>query len=146
MTAATAIIEGRRRVSSEAAAAGVTLRNPRGRPRTRKAHEAAAHAAREGAGRAMRAAIYRAYWEDDADIGRIDVLMELGEAVGIDATGLKIALDIDAARDHVLADLELAGRLRVTAVPTLYIGAGADAVVLQGAWEMRALDDAIRRG
>lgn len=126
--------------------AGVMLDPPRGRPRTRKAHEAAAHAERAGAGREMRAAIYRAYWEDGADIGRIDLLLELGEAVGIDATGLKIALDIDAARDVVLADLELAHRLRVTVVPTLYVGEGAGAVVLQGAREMQALDDAVRRG
>lgn len=126
--------------------AGVVLGTPRGRPRTRKAHEAAAYASRAGAGREMRAAIYRAYWEDGADVGRIDLLMELGEAVGIDSTGLKIALDIDAQRDVVLADLELARRLHITAVPTLYVGKGPEAVVLQGAHEMRALDDAVRLG
>lgn len=126
--------------------AGVELRLPRVRPRTRKAHEAAAFAARVGADCELRRAIYRAFWLDGADIGRIDLLVELGESLGLDATGLKIALDIDHERERVLTDLELARRLRITGVPTLFLGEGPHATVLQGAQSVSGLDAAIRGG
>ena len=127
-------------------AAGLELRAPAARPRTRKAHEAAVAAAARGVGGPMRQAIYEAYWRDSRDIGRIDVLLELGEGVGIDPMDLKIALDIDREHDAVRADLELARRLRVTAVPTLFIGVGADATILVGAQSLAALDEALTRG
>ena len=122
----------------------VVLRLPAVRPRTRKAHEAAAFAAQHGAGSELRRAIYRGFWEDSADIGRIDLLVELGEEVGLDPTALKIALDIDLEGDRVLADLDLARRLRIAGVPTLYVGEGPGARVIQGAQSVRALDEAIR--
>src|SRR5690606_26776354 len=122
------------------------LSPPALRPRTRKAHEAAAFAATRGLIAPMRRALYRAYWHDGQDIGRIDVLMEVAAAVGIDPTDLKIELDIDRQREAVLRDLALARRLGVRGVPTGFIGSGSDARILQGAQSLAALDEAVTVG
>lgn len=135
-----------REASPFAAELGIDLRLPPPRPSTAKAHEAAVFAARRGAAEALRLAIYRAYWSDGRDIGRIDVLLELAEEVGLDSTELKIALDIDLGRDVVLEDLALAKRLRIDSVPTLFLGTGANATILQGARSLAALDEALAVG
>lgn len=129
-----------------AAELGLDLHPPEIRPRTHKAHEASHLAASRGLGPAMRSAIYRAYWSDAADIGRIDVLMELAGRIGIESTDLKIGLDIDLQREAVLRDRELARRLRVVSVPTLFIGSGPGARILQGARTLSALDEALAGG
>lgn len=131
-------------VAPLAAELQLELRSPAFLPRTRKAHEAAHFARARGSGEPMRRALYAAYWKEGRDIGRIDVLMALAGEVGIDATELKIALDIDLHRDDVLADEEQARRLGVVRVPTLYLGKGAQARVLQGARSLAALDEAVR--
>lgn len=91
-------------------------------------------------------AIYTAYWSEGRDIGRIDVLLELAEGVGLDPIELKIALDIDLGRESVLADLALASRLRITSVPTVYLGTGPGSTILQGARSLSALDEALAVG
>lgn len=85
--------------------------------RTRKAHEAVAYARSVGLFEPLHQAVYRAYWEDSRDIGRIDVLMEIGAAVGLDRTALKVALDIDQWTDRVMQDRTSATQLGLTAVP-----------------------------
>jgi predicted DsbA family dithiol-disulfide isomerase len=126
-----------------AAEVQLELHPPGLRPRTRKAHEAARFAAERGREEPMRRALYTAYWGDGLDIGRIDVLMALAAGVDLDPTDLKIALDIDTHRDDVLAHEELARRLRVVRVPTLFVGTGPEAVILEGARELGALDEAL---
>jgi predicted DsbA family dithiol-disulfide isomerase len=125
---------------------GVMLRAPGFRPRTRKAHEAARFAEERGLGEAMRDAIYRAYWAEERDIGRVDVLMEIVATLGVDPVDLKIALDIDRYSESVVHDLRLAERLRVPGVPTLFVGTGPTATVLVGAQSPEALDEALRAG
>lgn len=115
-------------------------------PRTRKAHEAAAFARTVGLERAMRRGIYEAYWHEGRDIGRIDVLLEVAEGVGLDPVALRIALDIDREWEGVLADQALAERLGVVQVPTLFIGTGPEATILQGARPLAALDEALAAG
>jgi predicted DsbA family dithiol-disulfide isomerase len=106
-----------RQVEPLAAELDVTMRYPAVVTRTRKAHEAAAHARAAGPGAEMRAAIYRAYWQDARDIGRIDVLVEIGAELGLDATALRIALDLDQWTDHIVREEQAAARLGVGAVP-----------------------------
>lgn len=120
-------------------------RPPALRPRTHKAHEAAAFAAERGVGEAMRAAIYAAYWADGEDIGRIDVLLARIQPLGVDPEELKIALDIDRHRDEVLRDRALAERLRITGTPTLFLGTGSAARALVGAQSPAQLDAAVER-
>lgn len=125
-------------------ALGLALTVPGFRPRTRKAHEAASFAAERGVGDALRDAIFAAYWAEGRDIGRVDVLTELVDRLGVDPTDLKIALDIDLHAASVAEDEELARRLRVPGTPTIFIGTGPGARVLVGAQDRAALDEAIR--
>jgi predicted DsbA family dithiol-disulfide isomerase len=101
------------------------MKRPRLSTRTRKAHEAAAFAREHGAGDAMHRAIYEAYFLEQRDIGRVDVLVEIGASVGLERMALKVALDIDRHTDEVVAHEAEAGRLGITAVPA-HLAAGAD--------------------
>lgn len=125
---------------------GISLRAPAFRPRTRKAHEAARFADEREVGEAMRDSIYRAYWGEERDIGRVDVLMEIAASLGLDPIDLKIALDIDRYAEAVVHDLRLAERLHVPGAPTLFIGTGPAATILVGAQSPEALDEALRGG
>ncbi len=126
-------------------AAGVRLQPPAGPPpRTRKAHEAARFARAHDAEPALRAAIFAAFWAQARDVGRIDVLVELGAACGLDATALRIALDIDRYEADVLRDQADAHRAGIRSVPTLIVGAGEKLQLLVGAQTADAIAEAIR--
>ena len=122
---------------------GLPLRAPAFRPRTTKAHEAFRFAAEQGRGPELRDALFRAYWGEGRDIGRIDVLQELAAGVGLEPTDLKIALDLDRFADHVAHDREVAAQLHIRAVPVLFVGTGPGARILVGAQAPAALDEAL---
>jgi predicted DsbA family dithiol-disulfide isomerase len=104
-------------VSPLAAQVGLEMAYPPVQARTRKAHEAVAFARERGAGVALHEAVFRAYWRDGHDIGRIDVLVELAAGVGLDRTETRVALDIDQWTERVEADRQVADRLRLEGVP-----------------------------
>jgi predicted DsbA family dithiol-disulfide isomerase len=106
-----------RHIEPLAAELNVAMRLPSLVTRTRKAHEAAAYARSQGQYEAMHEALYRAYWQDDRDIGRIDVLAQIGAGVGLDATAVRVALDIDQWADHVAAEREQGVALGLRGVP-----------------------------
>lgn len=111
---------------------GIVLRAPVP-ARTRKAHEAAAFAAAKGLGPPMREALFAAHFAEGRDIGRIDVLVEVGAGVGLDASELKVVLDVDAFAARIVAEEDAARRAGVEGVPTLVIGTGDEARWLVGA-------------
>jgi predicted DsbA family dithiol-disulfide isomerase len=106
-----------------AAELGVEMRYPSLTTRTRKAHEAAAFARERGSFDVMNEAIYRAYWRDGRDIGRIDVLVDIGAEAGLDPMDLRVELDIDKWAERVDRDAVWAALLGVTGVPAylLYV-------------------------
>ena len=114
-----------RMIEPMAAEAGLSMRFPAFGVRTRKAHEAARYARSHGMERAMRDALFAAYFTDGRDIGRIDVLVSIGEALGLDRTDLKVNLDIDQYTDEVVADEAFARRAGLEGVPAYVIGEGA---------------------
>ena len=120
---------------------GVPMRLPSFSTRTRKAHEAVAYAREHGAFPAMHEAIFRAWWRHGRDIGRIDVLMEIGSSVGLDPMALRVALDIDQWAGRVEQDAATARRLGLTGVPAYlrYVeaddGAAADVELRVGLQE-----------
>ena len=125
-----------------AEALGLDLRLPVA-AHTRKAHEAARFAASKGMGRAFREAVYAAAFAQGRDVGRIDVLVELGAELGLDATELKVVLDVDTFTGDVEADEALARRWGVGAVPALLVGEGTRAQALVGAFGYADLRDAV---
>jgi len=85
------------RVVDRAPALGVTLRRPSRRPSTARVHLVADLTEDAGRGRAWRAATYRAYWEDDADLADPELVVELAAQVGLDPDAVAAALADEAA-------------------------------------------------
>jgi predicted DsbA family dithiol-disulfide isomerase len=114
--------------------------------RTRKAHEAAAFAASKGVGSAMREALFLAHFAQGRDISRIDVLVEAGAGLGLDASELKVVLDVDAFAARVAAEQQAGLGAGVQGVPTLVVGTGDEARWLVGARPFAELRAAIFGG
>lgn len=91
-------------------------------PWTRKAHELVLHAAEHERQTPVRERIFDAYHLEGADIGRVDVLVELAVELGFERTGTKAVLDVDrheAEAATLRADAASSG---VTDTPTLVKG------------------------
>lgn len=97
-------------------------------PWTRKAHELAVHARGKRRAEEMDRRIYDAYFAEGRDIGRVDVLVEVAEAVGLDPTETKVALDVDRYGSRVEEERRRALEAGVRGVPTL----AADHGTLEG--------------
>lgn len=97
-------------------------------PWTRKAHELAAHAREKGGAAEVDRRIYDAYFAEGRDIGRVDILVEVGQAVGLDPTETKVALDVDRYGSQVEEERRQALEAGVRGVPTL----AADHLTLEG--------------
>ncbi|HEX5724727.1 MAG TPA: DsbA family protein [Longimicrobiaceae bacterium] len=122
---------------------GVELAPPPRRSRTRKAHEAARLARERGVEGAFRDAVFAAYFARRLDVGRIDVLVALGAAVGLDPSEVKVVLDVDAHAAAVAADREVALRAGFEGVPVMVVGRGEAARVLVGAHPYAVLRRAV---
>jgi predicted DsbA family dithiol-disulfide isomerase len=86
-----------------AEAAGVLLQPPRLVPWTRKAHELHLYAHEHGRAADVRLAIFSAHFERGEDIGRVDRLVEIGAAVGLDAALARTVLGVDRHEEGVVA-------------------------------------------
>jgi predicted DsbA family dithiol-disulfide isomerase len=122
---------------------GLELAPPARVPRTAKAHEAVQLAGRQGLQRAMRAALFHAYFGAGRDIGRIDVLVEVAAGLGLDPTEARVVLDVDTYSAEVAAERALGERLGITAVPALVVGEGPRAELLLGARPLEELRERI---
>jgi predicted DsbA family dithiol-disulfide isomerase len=105
-----------------AASSGWTGAPARVVPWTRKAHELVRHAGESGHADAVRGAIFRAFIEEGRDIGRVDVLVDLAGAIGLDPSTAKAVLDVDRHGQEVTADRAEAIRSGIRFVPTLVTG------------------------
>lgn len=103
-------------------AMGRTLASPALVPWTRKAHELALHAAREGCYEQVHAVLFERFQEGGVDIGRIDVLVSIAVSAGLDASESKAVLDVDRYADEVCEVRREAERMSVQATPTLLVG------------------------
>jgi predicted DsbA family dithiol-disulfide isomerase len=91
-------------------------------PWSRKAHELRLHAAEKGKEREMHDALFRARFDERADLGRVDVLVNLGVAVGLDLTETKAVLDVDRHAEAVVTLRDEAAAAGVTHTPALKFG------------------------
>lgn len=100
---------------------GMLLRLPPVQPRSRLAHEAAAHAGGLGKAAAMNHAIFTAFFERGENIGDVDVLAACAREIGIDESALRTSLGSGRFRAQVLADEALAATLDLSGVPAIII-------------------------
>jgi predicted DsbA family dithiol-disulfide isomerase len=110
---------------------GVRIERPQLHARSRKAHEAVSFARERGRFEEMHAAVFDGFFVQGQDIGRIDVLVGIGEALGFDRTELKVALDIDQYTDAVLAEERSAVQAGIVGVPTYITESGERLVGVQ---------------
>jgi predicted DsbA family dithiol-disulfide isomerase len=102
---------------------GMTLRLPPVQPRSRLAHEAAVFAGTHGLFDAMHSELFKAFFEDGNDIGDLCTLLEVGERIGLKPEQLRDALEHEHEKKRVLADEELALKLRISGVPAMFVHA-----------------------
>lgn len=107
------------RVQDRAAALGIVLQRPTRRPSTARVHLVADLAEPAGLGPAWRAATYRAYWRDDADLAHPDLLLALADGIGLDADTVAAALADEAAVAEVRRRTNSARSEGIGGVPVL---------------------------
>jgi len=105
-----------------AAGLGIEFDPPSLVPWTRKAHELLRHAEEGARGEGMALRIFEAYLLQGRDIGRVDVLVELARAKGLDPTEAKAVLDVDRFESDVAADKTHADSLDVSVPPVMIRG------------------------
>lgn len=91
-------------------------------PWTRKAHELVRHAAESGRAERVRERVFEAYLFEGRDIGRVDVLVEVARACGLDATETKAVLDVDRYEEEVATRRAEALDAGADAPPCLRVG------------------------
>lgn len=92
----------------------------------------------------MADAIFRAYWQQQRDIGQIDVLCDVALAVGLEPVGLKEALQQRTMREAVEQELAQARRYGIDAVPFFIAGGRFASRGLQTEQSLKALIDRAR--
>ncbi len=99
--------------------AGIEMKRPSLVPNTRKAHEATEFARDNGGDLwAVHRALFRAYFEEEQNIGHTDVIVGVCEGVGIDSGALREALDAGRYREEIEKQMEWGRANGVTGVPT----------------------------
>ena len=66
--------------------------------------------------------MFKAYFDDLADIGDLDTVVPVGAEIGLPETDLRAALTSGRYRDEVDEGIRWAQQLGVTAVPTFVLG------------------------
>lgn len=102
---------------------GFTMKRPQVQPRTRLAHSAAKWATAKRRFDAFNIALFKSFFQDGRDIGKVKILMQIAEELGMDPAELESALQSESYLHQVLVDEEMAREAEVRAVP---------AYVLQG--------------
>ena len=111
-------------VAEQAGALGAEMHAPDLLPWTRKAHELTEFARDRDCYHAVRRALFMAHFIDRTDIGRIDLLVAVAHAAGLDRSEAKAALDVDRYTATVLAHRDTARSVAVGNVPALVSGTG----------------------
>lgn len=118
------------------------MRLPPIQPRSRRAHEAAKWAASRERFDEFNAAVFRAFFERGADIGSVEVLLELARDLELDKSDLGEALANKSFAASVLADETEAAELGVQAVPAFVANRR---FALSGVQNVAALEDMVTR-
>jgi len=121
---------------------GVTMRLPPVQPRSRLAHESAQWARSLGRFDEYNAAVFRAFFERGEDIGDTEVLLRLAAESGLDASGLRAALEAREFEPGVVADEREAAELGVSGVPA-FVADGR--LALSGVQTLEGLRELVAR-
>lgn len=128
---------------------GMTLRLPPVQPRSRRAMELAEFAREHGRFDDAHRLLFKAFFEDGKDLDNLDVLLEIGTAIGLDREALRAALEQGIYRERVIGQEREAQELGITAVPTMVVSRADEpleaAEALSGAHPYEAVAAAVGR-
>ncbi|MEO8456757.1 MAG: DsbA family oxidoreductase [Chloroflexota bacterium] len=100
--------------------AGIEMKRPPHIPNTLKAHEATEFVKEHGGDVwAIQRALFHAYFEEERNIGDIEVICEVAASVGVDADDLRSALQESRYAGEVARQIQWARDVGVTGVPTV---------------------------
>lgn len=102
-----------------AAASGINLKRPAIVPNTRLAHEATEFAREHGKLWEIHRALFHSYFEEEQNIGDIDVVVSVGERIGLDPSSLRHALASHRYATEVQQQLDWSRAVGITGVPTV---------------------------
>ncbi len=105
---------------------GLVMRVPRRQVRSRRALQAALFARERGRFPEMDRAIFRARFEEDADIADGDRLAAMARDIGLDDEALRYGLKTGAWLSELEEDLAVAQSIGIRGVPVALVGPAAD--------------------
>ncbi|EXX86774.1 hypothetical protein BG53_05460 [Paenibacillus darwinianus] len=123
---------------------GVNMVLPRvsPQPHTHLAFEGFQYAKEHGKGNEYNHRMFKAFFQEELDIGQVDVLMKLAGEIGLDEAEYREALESGKYREaHKQALAHAYNEAQITAVPTIVIGE----TVLRGVRSREALEQAITK-
>ncbi|MFB7667612.1 DsbA family protein [Kitasatospora sp. NPDC056138] len=100
----------------------ITLPTVSPQPYTRLAFEGYQYAAAHGRGAEYTRRMFRAFFQEDQDLGEPDVLTALALEIGLDADAFRAALDDGTHRTAHQDALREAAAHRIQSVPTILVG------------------------
>ena len=121
---------------------GIDMKRPAIIANTRKAHEATEYARDHGRLWEFHRAVFKAYWEDERDIGDVGVLADVASTCGLDADGLGEALADGRYGGRVREQMEWGRAAGVTGVPTTIFN---ERFAVVGAQDYEVFADIARR-
>ena len=103
---------------------GIDIRLPTvsPQPHTHLAFEGFQFARSQGKGNQYNSRLLRAFFQEDQDIGKLEVLTSLAGEVGLDENGFRRALETRQFQETHRQALEEALRIGITGVPAFLIG------------------------
>ena len=110
------------RIQAMAEEVGCSMKPPELLTNSRPALEAAEFAAEIGKGEEFEERVYRAYFEDGANIGDVEVLKTLGSDVGLDPAQIVEATASPKVQLRLKNNAMVAHQHNVSGVPTFFIG------------------------
>lgn len=125
---------------------GIDMKRPDLIPNTHKAHEATEFAREYGGIHCFHAAVFAAYFEDERNIGDIDVLCEIGASCELDSAALREALTDGRYAEAVDEQMNWGRAVGVSGVPTFVFN---ERFALSGAQDyavFQSLAERIARG
>ena len=112
------------RLKEAAAGLGILLGERTRTYNTRHAQELSKWAEAQDAGEAFHRAVFKAYFVDGKNIGAVDELMKIVDALGLSEEAARKALASGTYKDAVDGEWARASQMGITAVPTFVMGKG----------------------
>ena len=110
------------RISTMATEIGLTMRPPSVLTNSHNALAATEYAIASGKGDEFEERVYRAYFEDGANIGDVEVLKKLAVDVGLEAEQALAAIESPQVQLRLKNNAMVAHQHNVSGVPTFFIG------------------------